>query len=95
MPNYIHSLDAALLHIAFKDWNRPIGLIHDCALVRACDVDDVRTMLINTMRDMYSNNDCLNTLAEAIGGDLNELSMPEDSFDLGEIHPDDGGFAFS
>ena len=37
--NYIHSYDASLLKSAFKDWEQPIALIHDCLKVLPNDMD--------------------------------------------------------
>ena len=37
--NYIHSYDASLLKSAFKDWDQPIALIHDCLKVLPNDMD--------------------------------------------------------
>ena len=37
--NYIHSYDASLLKSAFKDWDQPIALIHDCLKILPNDMD--------------------------------------------------------
>lgn len=46
VPNLIHSFDAALFHIAFADWDRPVSLVHDCIATLSCDfawtVDHIR-----------------------------------------------------
>jgi DNA-directed RNA polymerase len=32
-PNYVHSLDSALIQLTFAYWDRPFSVIHDCVLV--------------------------------------------------------------
>jgi hypothetical protein len=39
MPNFVHSLDASVLHYAFKDAVNAFALIHDSIMVTAGDVD--------------------------------------------------------
>ena len=39
MPNYVHSLDASVLHMAFADFSKPFALIHDSVMTTAADVD--------------------------------------------------------
>lgn len=53
-PNLIHSLDAALLHLTFADCNRPFTLIHDCLLMRSCDMDWANTAIRQEFVWMYS-----------------------------------------
>ena len=38
-PSFVHSYDAAVLKSSFKDWDRPITLIHDCLKVLPNDMD--------------------------------------------------------
>ena len=38
-PSFVHSLDAALLKIAFDGWTEPLSCIHDCVVIHPCDVD--------------------------------------------------------
>lgn len=52
-PNLIHSLDAALLHLTFADYTRPFTLIHDCLLVRSCDLDQVSLDIREQFVRMY------------------------------------------
>ena len=40
-PNLVHSLDAALLHLVFAEWEKPFTVIHDCVLGRSCDMDEM------------------------------------------------------
>lgn len=39
MPNFVHSLDASLLHIAFAGFDKPFALIHDSVMTTASDMD--------------------------------------------------------
>ena len=38
-PDFVHSYDASVLKSSFKDWDRPIALIHDCLKVLPNDMD--------------------------------------------------------
>jgi DNA-directed RNA polymerase len=53
-PNLIHSLDAALLHLTYADCDKPFTLIHDCILMRSCDLDWANTSIREVFVDMYS-----------------------------------------
>ena len=53
-PNLIHSLDAALLHITFAECDKPFTLIHDCLLMRSCDLNWANTSIREVFVDMYS-----------------------------------------
>ena len=53
-PNLIHSLDAALLHITYADCPLPFTLIHDCILMRSCDLDPINTKIREVFVEMYS-----------------------------------------
>ena len=39
MPNFVHSLDASLLHVAFARFEKPFALIHDSVMTTASDMD--------------------------------------------------------
>ena len=65
-PNFIHSLDANLLHRSALQFNAPIALIHDSVLCRATDM----TMLSCIVRENYAklfSKDILGEFARAIG----------------------------
>lgn len=53
-PNLIHSLDAALLHLTYADCELPFTLIHDCILMRSCDLDWANTRIREVFVEMYS-----------------------------------------
>jgi hypothetical protein len=55
-PNYIHSLDASLIHLTLEDWSRPISTIHDCVLSRSCDMDDLSSLIRARFVGMYKTN---------------------------------------
>ena len=56
MPNLVHSLDAALLHRAFADWDRPIALVHDCISTLSCDVGWTMDHIREEFATMYSTD---------------------------------------
>lgn len=53
-PNLIHSLDAALLHLTYADCGLPFLLIHDCVLMRSCDLNWANTRIREVFVEMYS-----------------------------------------
>jgi DNA-directed RNA polymerase len=53
-PNLIHSLDAALLHITYAECDPCFTLIHDCILMRSCDLDWANTRIREVFVEMYS-----------------------------------------
>ncbi|MCP9877331.1 DNA-directed RNA polymerase [Cyanobium sp. A2C-AMD] len=52
-PNLVHSLDAALLHFSFSEWDTPFTVIHDCAMARSCDVEAMGQALRLHFAEMY------------------------------------------
>ena len=67
-PNFIHSLDANLLHYSALQFNAPISLIHDSVLCRATDM----TMLSCIVRENYAklfSKDILKDFATSIGAE--------------------------
>jgi DNA-directed RNA polymerase len=73
-PNLIHSLDAALLHLVFADWNRPFTVIHDCVLGRSCDMDDMGAAIRDKFVEIYSQP-VLKDWATQLGVDFDESVM--------------------
>lgn len=53
-PNLVHSMDSALLHITYADCELPFTLIHDCILMRSCDLDWANTRIREVFVEMYS-----------------------------------------
>lgn len=56
MPNFIHSLDAALLHRAFAEWDRPLATVHDCISTLSCDVAWTMDHIRETFATMYEED---------------------------------------
>lgn len=52
-PNLVHSLDAALLHFTFSEWDKPFTVIHDCALGRSCDMEEMGKEIRLHFAEMY------------------------------------------
>lgn len=73
-PNLIHSLDASLLHLAFADFQLPFTLIHDCILLRSCDMDWVNTRIRQVFVEMYSQP-ILRNWANELGVQFDESVM--------------------
>ena len=68
-PNLIHSLDATLLHKAATKFNKPIALIHDSVLCRACDMDELSTIVRETYMNIFAEHDYLTRFAQHIGAE--------------------------
>lgn len=73
-PNLIHSLDAALLHLVFAEWNAPFTVIHDCVLGRSCDMDDMGAAIRDKFVEIYSQP-VLKDWATQLGVDFDESVM--------------------
>jgi DNA-directed RNA polymerase len=73
-PNLIHSLDAALLHLVFAQWNRPFTVIHDCVLGRSCDMDDMGSAIRDKFIEIYSQP-VLKDWSRQLGVDFDESVM--------------------
>lgn len=53
-PNFIHSLDAALLHISFAGYDKPFTLIHDSILTTATDMEYMSGVIREKFEEIYS-----------------------------------------
>ena len=73
-PNLIHSLDAALLHLVFAEWDRPFTVIHDCVLGRSCDMDDMGGAIRDKFVEIYSEP-VLKNWSRQLGVDFDESVM--------------------
>jgi DNA-directed RNA polymerase len=73
-PNLIHSLDAALLHLVFAEWDAPFTVIHDCVLGRSCDMDDMGAAIRDKFVEIYSQP-VLKDWATQLGVDFDESVM--------------------
>ena len=74
VPNLIHAFDAALLHQAFVDWERPIALVHDCISTLSCDVRWTMDHIRDTFATMYAE-DQLSQWADQLGVPLDPEVM--------------------
>lgn len=81
-PNFIHSLDASLMHFTASDWDRPISMIHDCVLGRSCDMDDLGATVRTHFVEMYKGLP-LHDFAAQIG-----VEIPDGIY-LGDLDLDD------
>ena len=68
-PNLIHSLDASLLHLSATRFNKPIALIHDSVLSRACDMDELSAIVRETYMHLFAEHDYLRDFAKLIGAE--------------------------
>jgi DNA-directed RNA polymerase len=68
-PNLIHSLDASLLHLTVLRWDAPIALIHDSVLCRATDMSSLNTIIRETYKHLFAENDFLTDFAKQIGAE--------------------------
>jgi DNA-directed RNA polymerase len=73
-PNLVHSLDAALLHLTFARCDKPFTLIHDCILMRSCDLPWANVKLREVFVDMYSKP-ILRDWASQLNVDFDESVM--------------------
>lgn len=73
-PNLVHSLDAALLHLVFSDWDGPFTTIHDCVLGRSCDMDQMAHKIRDKFVEIYSKP-ILRDWADQIGVPFDESIM--------------------
>lgn len=74
VPNLIHSLDGALLHLSFAQWDRPIALVHDCISTLSCDVAWTMDHIRETFATMYET-DQLASWAEQLGVEVDPAVM--------------------
>ena len=73
-PNLVHSLDAALLHLVFAEWDRPFTVIHDCVLGRSCDMDGMAAAIRDKFVEIYSQP-VLKNWAEQLGMEFDDSVM--------------------
>ena len=73
-PNLIHSLDAALLHLVFAEWDAPFTVIHDCVLGRSCDMDSMGSAIRDKFVEIYSQP-VLKDWSRQLGVDFDESVM--------------------
>ena len=87
-PNLIHSLDASILHLSALRFTAPIALIHDSVLCRATDMSSLRSIVRETYKHLFADQDYLSNWANQIGaetkppiiGDLEPESVIESTY---------------
>jgi DNA-directed RNA polymerase len=73
-PNFVHSLDASLLHLVFAEWEKPFTVIHDCVLGRSSDMDDLAKAIRDKFVEIYSKP-VLKDWADQLGVEFDESVM--------------------
>jgi len=82
-PNLVHSIDAALIHNTFADWEKPFTVIHDCVLGRSCDMDEMGKKIRDEFVKIYSEP-VLENWAKEIGVDFDE-SIMKNTLDINDV----------
>lgn len=82
-PNFVHSLDAALLHLVFAEWDRPFTVIHDCVLGRSSDMDDLAKAIRDKFVEIYSQP-ILRNWSEQLGVEFDE-SVMQNTLDIRDV----------
>ncbi len=65
-PNFIHSLDASILHCSFQQFNEPFTVIHDSVLTRAGDMGTLNRLVRETFSQIFSQTCWLTRFSEVI-----------------------------
>lgn len=68
-PNFIHSLDAALLHNSFAGFDKPFILIHDSILTTASDMDYMSRVIRDEFVKIYQDKPLIG-FANILGAEL-------------------------
>ena len=87
-PNLIHSLDASLLHLSFRDFNAPFTVIHDSVWARATDMSTISERVRETYMHLFAEHEFLLDFAKQIKaeteppmvGTLNPESVIESTY---------------
>jgi DNA-directed RNA polymerase len=82
-PNLVHSIDAALIHNTFADWEKPFTVIHDCVLGRSCDMDEMGKKIRDEFVKIYSEP-VLENWAKEVGVDFDE-SIMKNTLDINDV----------
>jgi len=65
-PNFIHSLDASILHCSFQQFNEPFTVIHDSVLTRAGDMGTLNRLVRETYTEIFTQACWLTRFSEII-----------------------------
>lgn len=85
-PNFIHSMDSSHLVKVINEFNGQILPIHDSFGTHACDVANLRHVLLNLLADMYEQyNDMTNIIQVTIPDEIYEYKPKPGNLDLQNI----------
>ena len=65
-PNFIHSIDAAILHRSFTQFDEPFTVIHDSVLCRAGDMATLNQLVRETYANIFTEEDWLTKFAQTV-----------------------------
>ena len=65
-PNFIHSLDASILHCSFQQFDEPFTVIHDSVLARAGDMGPLNRLVRETYTRIFTQDCWLTRFAETL-----------------------------
>ena len=65
-PNFIHSLDASILHCSFQQFDGPFTVIHDSVLARAGDMGTLNSLVRETYTGIFTSDCWLTRFGEII-----------------------------
>ena len=87
-PNFIHSLDASVLHLAFANFHNDVVAIHDCFGTHLSYVNDLSLQLKLSMIEIFKGNP-LEDFKQCIKRIDSNISLPNSfetgSFDAGQL----------
>lgn len=87
-PNYIHSLDASILHLGLKDFKHSIVAIHDCYGTHANFVPELIQKIKHSMINIFKEDQLLK-FKHNISRVCPDISLPNNfqmgNFDAGQI----------
>ena len=65
-PNFIHSVDASILHCSFQQFDEPFTVIHDSVLARAGDMGSLNRLVRETYTRIFTEECWLSRFGETI-----------------------------
>ena len=65
-PNFIHSIDAAILHRSFTQFDEPFTVIHDSVLCRAGDMGTLNQLVRETYSNIFTEDCWLTKFAQTV-----------------------------
>jgi DNA-directed RNA polymerase len=84
-PSFVHSYDAAVLKASFKQWKKPLAVIHDCINVLPNDMESAMDRVKKGFVHVC-DGDPLAKLAEDLGVSDKQLKrLPQGKADLADV----------